>query len=61
MDILVGRTLSDQDIINKSNVIVIDANFVKDYLEVSNEKALGMDILIGDQYFTIVGVAKPHT
>lgn len=61
MDILVGRGLSDQDIINKSNVIVVDRNFVKDYLKVSNEKALGIEVLINDQYFTIVGVMKEHT
>ena len=60
MDILAGRTLSDQDLSNNSNVIIVDENFVKDYLEVPNEKALGMDVLVSDQYFTIVGVAKAH-
>jgi hypothetical protein len=54
MDILEGRMLSDQDIINKNNVILVTESFVTDYLKTSNKNALGMDVLINDQYFSII-------
>lgn len=60
MDVLAGRTLSDQDINDHANVILVTENFVKDYFKVSNQEALWNDVLIGDQYFTIVGVLKEH-
>lgn len=62
IEVIVGRNISDQDVINKSNVVLVTENFVKDYLKVSNKKeAIGMEILISDQYFTIVGIIWEHT
>jgi len=53
---LVGRSLTNQDIKNYSNVIVVSEDFVEDYMDISNEKALWEEVLIGDQYFNIVWV-----
>nr|MDD3720004.1 ABC transporter permease [Candidatus Gracilibacteria bacterium] len=53
-----GRFLEKEDLTNYKNVVVVTENVVKDYLGVSNEVAIGKELLIGDQYFSIVGVAE---
>ena len=53
---LAGRTLTDQDIVNHSNVVVISEDFATDYLETNAEWALWKQIRIANQYLDVVGV-----
>ncbi len=61
IDVILWRNISDQDVVNKSNTVLVTESFVKEYLEISNQNALGKEILIGDQYFTIVWIISEHT
>ncbi|MDD2871151.1 MAG: ABC transporter permease [Candidatus Gracilibacteria bacterium] len=54
--ILEGRGINDNDSKNYESVVVISENVVKDYLKISNKEAIGKDIIIGGQYFSIIGV-----
>lgn len=58
LKLLAGRELNDYDLKNQSNVIVVSENVIQDYLDVSNEAALGKEVLIADQYFSIIGVVE---
>ena len=57
-DLLSWRWLDKYDLLNYKNVIVISENAVKDYLKVSNEEAIWKEILIWDQYFSVVWVIE---
>jgi len=57
-DLITWRLLNQDDLVNYKNVIIVSENTVTDYLEVSNEEAIWKEILIWDQYFTIVWVIE---
>ena len=58
LKLITWRELSQQDLVNHENVVVISENAVKDYLEMTNEEVLWQEVLIGDQYFTIIWVVE---
>ncbi len=58
LKLVAWRMLNEQDLTNYRNVVVISENTAEDYLEASAEEALGKEVLLWGQYFTIVGVTK---
>lgn len=58
LDLITWRELNQNDLEQYNNVVVVTENTVKDYLEVSNEEAIWKELLIWDQYFSIVWVVK---
>ncbi len=60
LKLVVGRWLNDYDLKNYSNVTVMSENTVEAYFWVSPSEVLGKEILIADQYFTIVWVTEPQ-
>lgn len=57
-DLLAWRELNQDDLDNYKNVLVISENVVTDYLKGTNEEAIWKEILIWDQYFTIIWVIE---
>lgn len=58
MDIMVWRALNQQDLDSFRQVAVVSENFVESYLETSPDQALGREIIVGDQFFDIIGVIE---
>lgn len=58
LDFLEWRWITDYDSKNYSNIIVVSDNLVKDYLEITNKEAIWKEILIWNQYFSIIWVVK---
>lgn len=58
MDFVAWRSLNKDDLINYKNVIIVSDNIVKDYLKTTNENAIWKDIIIDDQFFSIIWVVK---
>jgi putative ABC transport system permease protein len=58
LKLVAGRWITDQDSKNYSNVIVVSDNAVSTYFKMSPEQALWKEILIADQYFSIVWVVE---
>lgn len=56
LEIIEWRSISKNDVDNYKNVVLVTENFVSDFLETTNNKAIWKEILIADQYFTIVWV-----
>lgn len=58
LDLVEWRLITQDDWDNYRNVIVVWDNVVSDYLKVSNKNAIWKEILISDQYFTIIWVVE---
>ena len=58
LDLITWRELNKDDVDKYSNVVVVSENTVKDYFETTNENAIWKELMIWDQYFTIVWVIK---
>lgn len=58
LNLVAGRWLTDNDKKNYSNVIVISDNVVNTYFKQTPEQVLWKEILINDQYFSIVWVVE---
>lgn len=54
-----GRLLMQPDVDNHVNAVVVDRGVVKDLMKISDpERAIGKNITIGGQSYTVVGVLK---
>lgn len=58
LEFVEGRWINDNDSINYENVIVVSENVIKDYLKTTNKEAIWKEIIIWDQYFSIIWIVK---
>ena len=58
LKLVAWRGLNANDLRNFSNVTVISENTVEDYFKMSPEEVIWKEIIIADQYFSIVWVTK---
>jgi putative ABC transport system permease protein len=58
MKLVAWRMLNEQDLSRYTNVVVVSDNTVEDYLEIDAEQSVWAEVLVWDQYFTIVWVTE---
>lgn len=58
LELVAGRWLNEQDASNYRNVVVISENTATDYFDLPAEQVLKKELLIGNQYFSVIGVTK---